>query len=201
MSPGLGRRSHAGHKQTVGVVTVIVENQVGPTLAQGRHQVGHEARRAHAGHIFEAENNIGRRVALGTAHDLRHHVQGGRGDVDVMIHVEPLGPGHGQSRFKYHVPAGHDDFGNGPHVAYIVQKVETTHDLIVIADHFARDAHQITRLGRITQHIGGAHQNLLQGFRRELVPFLRFFERIGHIGHHGHMEMGAAPVFQRKEVA
>ena len=111
-----------------------------------------------------------------------------------MGHVKTLGPGHGQSGLEDDVLAGHDHFSDGPHVFNMVEEVETAHHLVVIADHFPGLAHQVARLGRIAQHVGGAHQQLLERLGGEAVPLAGFGEGIGHIGHHGHMEVSAAAI-------
>ena len=69
----------------------------------------------------------------------------------------------------------------------------------MIADHFARQAHKIPWLRTVTEHIGRTDQQLLQGFRCKGIPLTRFPEWISHVGKHGHMEMGAAAVFNGKQ--
>ena len=81
----------------------------------------------------------------------------------------------------------------------MVQKVEATYDLIVVANHFARFEHEVARLRRIPKHVGGTHQQLLEGFGRKAVPFLGFGEGVGHVGQHGHMEVRPAAVFEREK--
>ena len=71
----------------------------------------------------------------------------------------------------------------------------------MITDHFPGNLHQIPGLGRIAENIGGTHQNLFQCFGSEAVPGRGFAEGVGHVGHHGHMEMRAPAVFKREKAA
>ena len=80
----------------------------------------------------------------------------------------------------------------------MVEEVEAAHHLVVVANHFSGFPHQVARLGRISQHVGGAHQQLLERLGREAVPLPGFSEGIGHVGHHGHMEVRAAAVLNGK---
>lgn len=128
------------------------------------------------------------------AEELRHHAHDVIGNAEVVLHVKALGPGHGESRLEHAVLAVHDHFGEGQHVLHVVQEVKAADDLVVVADHLSRHLHGVLRLRLVAEHVGGTHEELLQGLGREAVPFLRFREGIGHIGEHGHMEMGAAAI-------
>ena len=191
---GLGRGPAGGDEQAVGAVAVVVQHQFGPALAQGRHQLGHEARRADTGHILEAEDDAAGSGLFIGAHDVGHHAQDVLGHTQIVIDVEALGPRKGDGGLEDHVLAVHDHFGDGAHVLHMVQEVEAAHHFVVIADHLAGQAHEVARLRRVAQHVGGAHQQLLERLGSEALPLLRFGEGIGHVGQHGHMEVGATAV-------
>ena len=199
MRASLGRRTARGHKQAVCIVPVVVQHKFRPRIAQGLDQFIHKARRANASHILEAQNYVARCILGACAHDVAHHAQHGFCNAQVMLDVKTLGPRHGNSGLEDNILAVHDHFGNGAHVFHMVQKVEATHDLIVVANHFARFKHEVARLRRIPKHVGGAHQQLLESFGRKAVPFLGFGEWVGHVGQHGHMKMRPAAVFEREK--
>lgn len=137
-APALAGGPTGGDEQTVGAVAVVVQHQFGPALAQGRHQLGHEARRADTGHILEAKDDAaGSGLFIGT-HDVGHHAQDVLGHTQIVIDVEALGPRKGDGGLEDHVLAVHDHFGDGAHVLHMVQEVEAAHHFVVIADHLAR---------------------------------------------------------------
>ena len=191
---GLGRGPAGGDEQAVSAVAVVMQHQFGPAFAQGRHQRGHEARRADTGHILEAEDDAAGSGLFIGAHDVGHHAQDVLGHPQVMLDIKALGPRKGEGGLEDHVLAIHDHFGDGTHVFHMVQEVEAAHHFVMIADHLAGEAHEVARLRRVAQHVGGTHQQLLERFGGKALPFLRLGEGIGHVGQHGHMEMGPAAV-------
>ena len=198
---GLGGRTGRRHEEAVGGVAVEVQDQIGPALLEGGDQLGDEGGRAHAGHVLQAEDDQARGVLLRTARYLAHHVQRGGSDIEVVFDIEALGHGDGKGGFEDHVVTREGDFGQRAHIAHIVEEVEAADDLVIVADHFAGDVHHVAGLGRVAEHVGGAHEELLQRFGGEAVPGLRLGKGIGHVGHHGHMEVCAAAVLHGEEVA
>ena len=69
----------------------------------------------------------------------------------------------------------------------------------MLADHLARKLHEVARLRGVAQHIGRAHEELLQSLRRKSVPLAGFLEGIGHVGEHRHMKVRPAAVLNGKE--
>lgn len=69
------------------------------------------------------------------------------------------------------------------------------------ADHFAGQAHEVLGLRAVAEHVGRADQDLLEGLRGELVPFLRLGEGVGHVRHHGDVEVRAAAVLKGEKAA
>lgn len=166
---GLGCRAAGRHKQPVRIVAVIMQHQFGPVLAQRADKFGHEARRANAAHVFKAENNMARSLPGVHAHDVAHHAQDRFCNVQIMGNVKAPGPGEGNGRLENNVGARHDHVGNGPHVFNMVEEIKTAHHLVVITNHLAGFAHQIARLWRVAQHVGGTDQELFEGLGRKTL--------------------------------
>ena len=199
MRASLGGSTARGHEQAVGVMPVVVQHKFRPCFAQGLDQFVHKARRANAGHVLETQNDVARGFLGACAHNVAHHAQHGFCNAQIVRYVKALGPRHGNGGLEDNVLAAHHHFGNGAHVFHMVQKVETTHNLIVVADHLAGFEHEVARLRRVAKHVGRAHQQLLEGFGRKAVPFLGFGEGVRHVGQHGHMKVRTATVFKREE--
>ncbi len=135
-----------------------------------------------------------------SGHVAAHAERGGR-HIKIMLHGEAFGPREGNRGLEHHVPAVEGYFGEGTHVVNVVEEVEAADDLVIVADHFSRQPHEIFRLRAVAEHVGGADEDLLERFRGELVPLEGFGEGVGHVGHHGHMEVRPPAVFQREETA
>lgn len=88
----LGGGSHAGDKQAVRVMAVIMQHEFGPAAAQRPDKLLHEARRAEAGHILETENNVAGCFGLSRPHDGSHHIKRGFGYTKVVLDIKPLCP-------------------------------------------------------------------------------------------------------------
>ena len=89
---GLGRGTAGGHEKAVGIVPVVVQHKFGPCFAQGFDQLVHEARRANAGHVLEAQNDVARGFLGACTHDVAHHAEHGFGNAQVVLDVKTLGP-------------------------------------------------------------------------------------------------------------
>ena len=197
----LGGLAAGRDEQAVGVVAMVVQHEIGILLAQGRDELAHEVRRADSGHVLEAQDD--HLLGLPGAHTghVAHQAQDLLGDVEVMLHGEALGPGHGQRGLEDVARAGQGHLGEGPHVVDMVQEVEAADDVVMLVDHLAGLAHEIGGLGLVAQDVGGADEDLLQRLGGQLVPLGRLGERIGHVGQHGHVEVRPAAVLQREEPA
>ena len=201
VAAGFGGGAHGRDKQPVRVVAVVVDDQIGVGLADGGNKLANETRRTHAGHVLEAQDDALGRLGLGHAAGLGGLVKDGLQHAEVMGHVEAPGPGQGDGRLEDDARPRQGDLGKGIHVVDVIKEIKAADDVVVLADHLARQPHEIARLGLVAQHVGGANEQLLHGLGRKLVPLGRLGEGVGHVGHHGHVEVRAAAVFQREKAA
>ena len=118
-----------------------------------------------------------------------------------MGDIESFCPGKTHSRLKNIAGRRQGHLGKRAHIFDMIQKIKAADDIVMGADHLAGQLHEVDGLGLVSQNVGGADQNLFGSFRGKAVPFLGLGKRIGHVGQHGHVKMGAAAVFQRKKSA
>ena len=199
LATGFSCRSASRQEKSVSNMPVVMQNQFRPPFSERRNQLAHEFRWADTCHVLQAQNEFTDNRFFRQARNLGHHGDNGFRDLEVMVDIKPLGIGKRQGRFENLVLAIHDNFRNRKHIGRFIQEIEAPNHVIMIADHLARQAHEVSWLRTVTEHIGRTDQQLFQGFRCESVPLTRFPERISHVGKHGHMEMSAPAIFNGKQ--
>ena len=100
VAAGRGRRAHGRHEQAIGVVAMVVEDEFGVGLADGRDHGRDEPRRTHAGHVLETQDDALRRLGLGHAAGLGHLVEDGLEHAHIVGDVEALGVGKRDGRLE-----------------------------------------------------------------------------------------------------
>ncbi len=180
------RRGDAADVVAVGVVAVIVNDDVRIGIFDCLDQFTDALRRAEPAMVFDAEQNL----VAGDGKNLAHLL-----DV-ILVRMFRAG-GKTDTRFKDLAGLLHL-LEDRLHIGNVIEKVENAPDIDVFCKLAHRKTDDILRIGPVAEQVDAAAQSLKHGVRHLLPQQFEFQKGINLLAQDIHMHRGAAGDFQGK---
>ena len=180
-------RHDARHVVAVGIVTVIVDDQVRIGVEQRAYQPVDTPGGSETGVVLDGKDDV-----------RSGHVQ----DLPCLLHVERvrmLGACGETNRGLQILARALDLLEHGHHVGNVIQVIENPPDVHVPCKGLDRQAHHILRIGPVSEQIDSPAQGLKQGPGHSTAQKPQAFKGVDLFAEHVHVHARTACDLQREE--